>query len=61
MLTVITATALQAGRQSDWDEAYRERAADARKQEGWADLHLLVPVDDRSRRVVVGTWRDRDA
>jgi heme-degrading monooxygenase HmoA len=61
MLTVITETALREGGESDWDEAYRERAADARKQDGWVDLHLLVPVDDRSRRVVVGTWRDRDA
>ncbi|CAN5461169.1 hypothetical protein BH23ACT6_BH23ACT6_23710 [soil metagenome] len=61
MLTVITETAVREGRESDWDEAYHERAADARKQEGWVDLHLLVPVDDRSRRVVVGTWQDRDA
>lgn len=61
MLTVITETTLHQGREADWDAAYHERAADARKQEGWIDLHLLVPVDDGSRRVVVGTWQDRDA
>jgi heme-degrading monooxygenase HmoA len=61
MLTVITETTVKPGREADWDAAYHERAAHARKQEGWVDLHLLVPVDDRRRRVVVGTWRDRDA
>ena len=61
MLTVITETTVKPGREGDWDEAYRERAADARGQDGWVDLHLLIPVDDRSRRVVVGTWRDREA
>lgn len=61
VLTVITETAVHEGRESDWDAAYHERAADARKQDGWVDLHLLVPVDDPGRRVVVGTWRDRDA
>jgi heme-degrading monooxygenase HmoA len=61
MLTVITETTVRQGSDSDWDEAYRERAADARRQEGWVDLHLLIPVDDRRQRVVVGTWRDREA
>ena len=61
MLTVITETTVKAGREADWDVAYHERARDARAQDGWVDLHLLVPVDDRRRRVVVGTWRDRDA
>ena len=42
MLTVITETVVHKGRESDWDEAYHERAADARKQDGWVDLHLLV-------------------
>lgn len=61
MLTVITETSVKAGREAEWDAAYHERAGDARNQDGWVDLHLLVPVDDQRRRVVVGTWRDRAA
>jgi heme-degrading monooxygenase HmoA len=61
MLTVISETRVKPGRESDWDAAYHERAADARTQDGWVDLHLLVPVDDTRARVIVGTWRDHDA
>lgn len=61
MLTVMTETTIKPGREMDWDRAYAERAADAREQPGWVDLHLLVPVGDERRRVVVGTWQDRDA
>jgi heme-degrading monooxygenase HmoA len=61
MLTVITETIIKEGREADWDAAYRERAADARAQDGWVELQLLVPLEDRQRRVVVGTWRDREA
>ena len=61
MLSVITETIVKAGRESDWDAAYHERAADARNQEGWIDLHLLIPLDEPSHRVVVGTWQDREA
>ncbi len=61
MMTVITETRVKAGREADWDLAYRDRAEDARIQEGWIDLHLLVPGDDPRTRVVVGTWRDRTA
>lgn len=61
MLSVITETIVKQGRESDWDAAYHERAADARNQDGWVDLHLLVPLNDRRRRVVVGTWQERQA
>jgi heme-degrading monooxygenase HmoA len=61
MMTVISETTVRDGHEADWDAAYRERARDARDQDGWVDLHLLIPVEDRSRRVVVGTWRDRRA
>jgi heme-degrading monooxygenase HmoA len=60
-MTVITETTIHAGREAAWDAAYHDRAADARSQDGWIDLHLLIPLDDRSRRVVVGTWRDRES
>ncbi len=59
MMTVITETTVKQGREVDWDRAYQERAADARNQPGWVDLHLLVPVDDPLKRLVVGTWQDR--
>jgi heme-degrading monooxygenase HmoA len=61
MMTVITETTVKSGREEDWDRAYHERAADARRQDGWIDLHMLIPVGDPRTRVVVGTWRDRDA
>ncbi len=61
MMTVITETTVKQGREQDWDRAYHERAADARQQPGWVDLHLLIPVDDRRKRVVVGTWQDRES
>jgi heme-degrading monooxygenase HmoA len=61
VLTVITETIVKPGREADWEVAYRERAAAARDQDGWVELQLLVPLDDRRRRLVVGTWRDRDA
>lgn len=61
MMTVITETTVKDGREQDWDRAYRERAADAQQQDGWVDLHLLIPVDAPHTRVVVGTWRDRES
>jgi heme-degrading monooxygenase HmoA len=61
MLTVITETVVEPGREADWEVAYRERAAAAQDQDGWEELQLLIPLEDRGRRVVVGTWRDREA
>ena len=61
MMTVMTETTVRPGHEGEWDAAYRERARDAARQDGWVDLHLLVPEDDPRRRVVVGTWTDRDA
>ena len=61
MLTVITETRVKQGQEAEWDRAYHERAQDARNQDGWVDLHLLIPEDDSQTRVVVGTWRDRAA
>ncbi len=61
MMTVMSETKVRPGHEAEWDAAYRERAADARKQDGWVDLHLLVPEGDADTRVIVGTWRDKDA
>ncbi|MEI2618746.1 MAG: antibiotic biosynthesis monooxygenase family protein [Thermomicrobiales bacterium] len=61
MMTVMSETRVKAGHEAEWDAAYAERAADARTQDGWVDLHLLVPETDPAARVIVGTWRDKDA
>ena len=61
MLTVMTETVVRDGFGDEWNEAYRERAADAQTQPGWVQLQLLIPIDDPSRRIVVGTWHDREA
>jgi heme-degrading monooxygenase HmoA len=61
MKTVLTETRVKPGREGEWDRAFRERAADARRQPGWIDLHLLVPEGDPQGRLVVGTWTDREA
>lgn len=61
MMTVITETSVQSGREQEWDAAFRERVDDARKQPGWLGTQLLVPVDDRQKRIVVGTWQDQES
>jgi heme-degrading monooxygenase HmoA len=67
MLSVMTETRVKAGHESDWDRAYHERAADAQAQPGFVALQLLAPQPaddgaerDNQRRVVVGTWRNRE-
>jgi heme-degrading monooxygenase HmoA len=59
MMTVMTEVTIRPGLESDWDRVYRERAADAQRQDGWLDLRLLMPENEPRKRVVVGTWRDR--
>ncbi len=61
MHTVISETTVKQGREADWDAAYGERARDAENQPGWVELLVLVPLEDGRKRVIVGTWRDRDA
>ena len=61
MVSVISETRVKPGQEAAWDAAYHERAADARSQPGWVDLHLLMPEDDPQTRVIVGHWRDRQA
>lgn len=61
MMTVITETAVQSGREQDWDAAFRERVDDARMQPGWIATQLLIPEDDKQKRIVVGTWQDRES
>jgi heme-degrading monooxygenase HmoA len=59
MLTVITETAITPGQEPEWDRAFEERQADAPNQPGWVALQLLIPLEDPSKRLVVGTWQSR--
>jgi heme-degrading monooxygenase HmoA len=59
MLTVVTTTRLRAGAEQEWDAVMRERFDSARGRPGWVSGQLLVPADDASTRVIVGTWRSR--
>ncbi|HEX2280169.1 MAG TPA: antibiotic biosynthesis monooxygenase family protein [Thermomicrobiales bacterium] len=61
MMTVITETSVQPGQEQEWDNAFRARAKDAQKQPGWVATQLLIPADDRQKRVVVGTWQDQES
>lgn len=69
MLTIVTETAVRKGRESDWDEAYHERAVDARARRSRRRADLVFagrsPLPDASSvpggAVVVDrdeqTWR----
>ncbi|MBA2454748.1 MAG: antibiotic biosynthesis monooxygenase [Chloroflexia bacterium] len=61
MMTVITETSVQPGQESAWDQAFKTRSEDAQQQSGWVATQLLIPVDDRQKRVVVGTWQDQES
>lgn len=58
-MTVITETTIVSGQEPAWDQAYRERLADAPNQSGWVQLQLLIPLNAPNKRVVVGTWQTR--
>jgi heme-degrading monooxygenase HmoA len=60
MMTVVTTTRLRPGGQEEWDTAMRERFESARNRSGWVSGQLLIAEDDRSTRVIVGTWRSRE-
>ena len=61
MMTVITETTIKPGQETQWDQAFQERLADAQQQPGWLALQLLIPLDAPNKRVVVGTWQSRAA
>ncbi len=58
-MTIVSETAIEPGQEPAWDQAYRDRMADAPNQEGWISMQLLVPLDAPNKRIVVGTWRSR--
>ena len=59
MMTVITRVSLVAGREPEWDEAFRERIESAREQRGWVSVQLCLPAERLDERVVIGTWETR--
>jgi heme-degrading monooxygenase HmoA len=60
MKTVITETTVKAGQEQVWNEVYRRRLEDARRQPGFVGMELLIPEGEPNRRLVVGTWRSKD-
>lgn len=60
MMTVITHVSLKPGSEADWDQAMRERLAAAQGQGGCLSAQLLMPAEEKSRRVIVGTWSTQD-
>jgi|SRR5215218_4196457 len=61
MEAVITRVVLEAGSDSDWDAAMRDRMGAAESADGWIGGSILTPEDDRDARVIVGLWESRDA
>lgn len=59
MMTVITYVNLKEGAAVEWDAAMRDRMAAARARQGWVQGQLLMPLDDVTRRAIVGTWKSR--
>jgi heme-degrading monooxygenase HmoA len=61
MEAVITRVVLNAGTESDWEAAMRERLGAAESADGWIGGSVLAPEDDRSARVILGLWETREA
>lgn len=60
MMTVITETTVASGKGQEWDQAFQARLKDAREQDGWVGMELLIPDDEPNKRVVVGTWESQE-
>jgi heme-degrading monooxygenase HmoA len=61
MEAVITRVVLNAGAESAWEAAMRDRMAAAESSQGWIGGSILTPVDDRDARLIVGLWDSRAA
>ena len=59
METVITRLTLKDGADEEWDATMTERMRAVEHQDGWVGGQLLRPSDQRSVRVIVGTWKSR--
>jgi heme-degrading monooxygenase HmoA len=61
MEAVITRVVLNAGAESDWEAAMRDRMRAAESARGWIGGSILTPEDDRTARLIVGLWATRAA
>jgi heme-degrading monooxygenase HmoA len=59
MMTVVTHSRLRQGAASEWDAAMRERLATAHGRPGFVRSQLLIPLQEASGRVIIGTWQSR--
>ena len=59
MMTIVTHVRIEAGKEPAWDDAFRKRAAAAKKQAGWISVQLAIPADAVNERIVIGTWETR--
>ncbi len=59
MMTVVTRVVLKEGAEPEWDDAMRERMAEAQGRPGWLGGQLLIPLEALNQRVIVGTWETR--
>jgi heme-degrading monooxygenase HmoA len=59
MMTIVTHVRIDPGKEPAWDDAFRKRAAAAKKQPGWISVQLGIPADAVNERVVIGTWETR--
>jgi heme-degrading monooxygenase HmoA len=59
MMTIVTHVSLKPGNEPEWDTAVRKRLDAARTQAGWIGGQILIPLEDASRRILVGTWETR--
>lgn len=60
-MTIVTRSLLKDGAEEEWDAAMRERMSEAHTAAGWISGRILVPLDDRNARIIVGTWQSQDA
>jgi heme-degrading monooxygenase HmoA len=58
-MTVVTYVTLKEGTAPEWDVAMRERLEAAKGQHGWVRGQLLMPLEDLTKRAIIGTWHSR--
>ena len=61
MMTIVTRMTLRDGAAPEWDAAMRERLEAAKQQPGFVQGQLLMPLEDLTKRLIIGTWETRAA
>src|SRR5947209_19312284 len=59
MMTVVTYVTRKEGVAPEWDAAMGERLQAAKDRPGWVRGQLLMPLEDVTKRVIIGTWKTR--